>query len=138
MSIDLKALGLRSIINHRRRTTSTSHKDAFDDHLLREKEEVSSTMPTGGINPFLALQELDTSYDEDRQKMTEVGTSLLTNLNNIRFGLINGEIDIRLLSSLQETLDNQNIELRFPELQQVINEIRIRAAVELAKLEKAP
>jgi hypothetical protein len=138
MSIDLKALGLRSIINHRKRANSASPRDSFDDHLVQEKENASSAIPISGINPFLALQELDTSYDEDRQKMTEVGTNLLSHLNRIRFGLINGEIDVKLLSNLQEIINNQKIELRFPALQQVIDEIQVRAAVELAKLENKP
>ncbi|MES2215058.1 MAG: flagellar assembly protein FliX [Pseudomonadota bacterium] len=136
MSIDLKALDFRVVGSSRRKTASKSSSGGLFCDLLDEKEEVASASSSCNLNPFLALQEFSSSYDQDIQKMKEIGASLLSHLNDVRFDLINGDVDKDHLINLQNALDKNSVELQFPELQEVINSIRIRAGVELAKLEK--
>ena len=67
--------------------------------------------------------------------MKHVGGAIIDELNNIRIGIISGEISKEDMQHLNDALNNAKIELQFPDLQNIINDIRLRAEVELAKLE---
>ncbi len=89
--------------------------------------------PRVQVSSLWTLQEVD-GYAADKKKMREVGGQLLDELNQLRFGLIAGELEKEHIRRLSKALDDADIELQFPELQDVIDDIRLRAAVELAKL----
>jgi len=86
------------------------------------------------INPFLCLNEID-EYKNDQKKLKEIGDKILGALNHIRFGLINGELEKDHILNLKNTLENNRVKFKFPELQEVINDIILRCEVELAKIE---
>jgi hypothetical protein len=81
------------------------------------------------------LHEVD-NFAEDKKKMKVLGDKLLQYLNSVRLGFLTGEITLDNIKNLQDAVSNSQIELQFPELQDTLNDIRIRASIELAKLEK--
>ena len=97
-----------------------------------ESKEITSTRVN--VSSLWMLQEVD-SYSADTQKMKQVGGDLLEQLNNIRMVLITGEFTRNNITQLRETLKNSKIKLQFPDLQELLDEIELRAEVELAKLE---
>lgn len=110
---------------------------SFDDFLVGNnsgQEDVVHFTSINKMNPFNAIQNLD-AYHTDQQKMSEIGNNLLNHLNNIRFGLINGELPAEVIHNLKQALSQIDIKLSFPELQKVIDDISLRAEVELAKIE---
>lgn len=105
--------------------------------LDREIDEpISKEVPTIRVNisALWTLQEVD-SYGADLEKMKQIGGELLQDLNNIRMGLINSELSKTNITALKESLKKSKIKFQFPELQEVLDDIELRAEVELAKLE---
>jgi hypothetical protein len=97
-----------------------------------ESKEVCTTRVN--ISALWTLQEVD-SYSADLDKMKQLGNALLKDLNNIRMDLINGELSKTNIAALKESLKNSKIKFQFPELQNALDDIELRAEVELAKLE---
>ena len=88
---------------------------------------------TLNTNPFLSLQEVS-DYENAQINLKEYGDRLLGCLNDIRLGMLSGRINEQHLTYLKQTIDESNIQLNFPELQQLMENILLRAAVELEKL----
>ena len=101
-----------------------------------ETEEVSyvSAMPKAQVSTAWMLQEVD-GYAQDQKKMRQTGDRLLSYLNGMRIGILSGEITHEYLKQLRDALEDSKIELQFPELQSVVDDIKLRAEVELAKWE---
>ena len=101
-----------------------------------ETKEVSyvSAMPKAQVSTAWMLQEVD-GYAQDQKKMRQTGDRLLSYLNGMRIGILSGEITHEYLKQLRDALEDSKIELQFPELQSVVDDIKLRAEVELAKWE---
>ncbi len=86
------------------------------------------------LDSLLALQEVDERAEQERQA-TEQGHDLLDQLEELRLGLLTGTISRSRIEYLTSSLQLKKATVRDPELAQILAEIELRAAVELAKLE---
>lgn len=137
LTVQINSLSNKTTEKVKKRKNNQSSSDSFGDFLVEnESAEQPSVHFTGlsKINPFTAIHNLD-EYNNDQQKMSEIGGDLLNHLNNIRFGLINGELPEEAIHNLKNALAQIDIKLRFPELQKVIDDISLRAEVEIAKID---
>lgn len=78
------------------------------------------------------------AYDDwavDVDNMKENGERLLDELKNLRLCLINQELEKENIESLSQALKDTKIDLKYPELKQTLEDVRLRAEVELAKLQ---
>ncbi|MEX0583813.1 MAG: flagellar assembly protein FliX [Sneathiella sp.] len=93
---------------------------------------VASSSPISSIEALVALQGFD---DEPRNNKRAIakGEDLLARLETLRDGMLSGTLSVDKLKQLQETLSGYKTDGADPELKQIINEIEVRAAVELAK-----
>lgn len=105
-----------------------------NDHASEEAAHVSA-MPKAQVSTAWMLQEVD-GYAQDQKKMKQTGDRLLKYLSDVRIGILSGEVTIEHMKQLKGALDDSKIELLFPELQGVVDDIKLRAEVELAKLER--
>ena len=87
----------------------------------------------GAIDGILALQEVDEDGRGPRQEVDR-GEDMLDRLEEIRRGLLFGTVDRNTLSQLLEQVKKSTGEAVDPRLKQILGEIEVRAAVELAKL----
>lgn len=71
-----------------------------------------------------------------RSKGVVLAESMLDSLDDIRHGLLLGRIPRRQLDQLAKTLADRRERSADPRLREIINDIEIRAAVELAKLDR--
>jgi hypothetical protein len=94
---------------------------------------VSSSSPIGSIEALVALQGVDDRLPKGNKGAIAKGHDLLEKLEAIRDGLLTGSLSVDKLKQLQETLSGYNVSDADPALQQVIKDIEVRAAVELAK-----
>ncbi len=118
-----------------RKKPKTSGGESFSlDGDIEQIEHKELSITRVNINALWTLQEVD-SYQADAEKMKQVGNDLLRGLNNIRMDLISGELSKTNIIALKESLKNSKIKLQFPELQEVLDDIELRAEVELAKLD---
>jgi hypothetical protein len=95
---------------------------------------MSGTVPITSVNSLLALQEMPTST-EGRSKGIRQVEGLLEHLEAIRHGMLLGQISKKRLNDIVKALETQRENNLDSGLIELINDIELRAKVELAKLE---
>ncbi|MGF1591683.1 MAG: flagellar assembly protein FliX [Kiloniellaceae bacterium] len=88
--------------------------------------------PVHSLSALLAVQEVDDSV-EGRARARRRGADLLDQLEELRLAIALGEVPLAQLENLAKLLAQRQAAADDPKLAQIINEIEIRAAVELAK-----
>ena len=94
---------------------------------------VSGGGPIGALGAMLALQEVPDATDP-RGRARRRGEQMLDLLDRLRLGLLTGAIPQSQLAHLAELVRNQRAQVDDPRLAEILDEIELRAAVELAKL----
>ncbi len=89
----------------------------------------------GQVDSLLALQEVSDSLTVDGRARKR-GEDLLDELEKLRLGLLAGTMPREQLVRLNRLLAEQREQVADPRLAAIVAEIELRAAVELAKLER--
>ena len=109
----------------------------FADNLRTEEEApasaVTSTPVLSGIEALMALQEVPDATAKRKRALAR-GDRLLDRLDDLRRGLLLGQISTEKLSDLARLAGESSAEVDDPQLRDVLQEIELRAKVELAKL----
>lgn len=119
----------------RRRTgAGKSSGSGFADQLSTTASPSGASAPaqTGPMDGLLLLQEVDDESGQRRQAK-ERGEALLDRLDEIRSALLRGTMDGGSLDQLLNQVREQKVALSDPRLREVLDEIELRVAVELAK-----
>lgn len=113
-------------------------QSAFSSHLEAASTSATSQVAaTSSLSALLSVQEVG---DEGRKKVMVYGQFLLDDLEEVRLKILSGELSKEQLERLKKSLQqrkNQNLETTDPHLHAIIEEIEMRAAIELAKMEMA-
>lgn len=118
--------------------TSRANSSAFSEHL-HESDEVSGAAGTGAIGSItgvLDIQEVDDALDRAAKGKLRA-EDLLNKLDDLRLDLLTGQISKEKLQILAQTINNKRSEIDDPRLGQILDEIDLRAQVELAKFTRA-
>ena len=122
-----------------RRVGRTGNGKATDfAHHLSAGEEapasapVTGTASVGAVDSLLALQEVGDAAT-GRSKGLQRASNLLDHLDEIRYGLLMGGLSKDSLQDLARSVRQQRATVDDPRLAEVLDEIELRAAVELAK-----
>lgn len=94
----------------------------------------SSTSSVAGLSALMALQGVETAT-ERRRRAIRRGGGLLDRLDELKLALLSGETGEGALSRLGQTLREARTDEEDPGLTDLLNQIDLRAAVELAKAE---
>ncbi|HSZ75444.1 MAG TPA: flagellar assembly protein FliX [Rhizomicrobium sp.] len=97
---------------------------------------VTGPGPLAAVDNILMLQSLDDSTS-GRSRAIAHGASLLEMLDDVRDGLLAGGIPRITLNRIANAVSRRHDGFADPKLQGVLDEIELRARVELAKLEQA-
>ena len=92
--------------------------------------------PLAAVDTILALQGIEDSTSE-RQRGVQHADELLKLLDEIRDGLLAGGISRLTLTRLALATSKRRETFADPKLQTILDEIELRARVELAKLEQS-
>lgn len=103
---------------------------------MQRAAKASAASPTAGIEALLALQAIEDPVLK-RRKTVRRGRALLDTLEAIKADLLLGRVGESRLNQLM-ALIGQAREQCDPELDALIDDIELRARVELAKLGKYP
>jgi hypothetical protein len=110
----------------------------FASHLggADEAEQVATVTASGitAINSLFMLQEVEDEV-APRKKAIKRGTNMLEYLDEIRLGLLSGSLSPDVVRRLDGLVKQWRENFNDPELEFLIDEIELRAAVELAKIE---
>ena len=89
------------------------------------------------LNAVLALQEApDATRGRARKRARERGDMMLDHLEEIRMGLLLGTVPMAKLEQLAQLVRAKREQIDDPKLLEILDEIELRAAVELAKLSR--
>lgn len=113
-------------------TSSTS----FSDYLggVGDADAPAASAPVGGVNLFVALQAAEHATEhENRRRAINHGNDLLDDLEDLRIGLLLGSYTKNQLHQLAARVRQQRLNVNDPILMNVLDDIALRAAVELAK-----
>lgn len=97
---------------------------------------VAAPGPITALDSILALQSVDDSTSGPSKGVAH-GEQLLDLLDTVRDGLLSGSIPRMTLNRLATAVSRRQENFADPKLQGVLDEIELRAKVELAKLEQA-
>ncbi|MFH1157926.1 MAG: flagellar assembly protein FliX [Pseudomonadota bacterium] len=110
--------------------------------MIHEAEETGAQAPVahaasvGALDALLALQGADGgTSEESSRKARRRATDLLEHLEKVRIGLLTGELPKNVLSQLAHTISTHREKVMDPRLAEILDEVDLRAQVELAKLE---
>jgi len=93
----------------------------------------SGATSLGGLDALLALQEVPDAVAE-RSKARRQGERILDRLEELRLALLEGRVPSAVLERMVGELDTARGETDDPGLNDILDEIDLRARVELAKL----
>jgi len=86
--------------------------------------------------PFWPFR-MSAALTERKRKAVRRAARMLDALDEMKLQLLSGEPTLDSLGRLQQAIRDQREETEDPKLEEILNEIETRAAVELAKLEYA-
>ena len=97
---------------------------------------LTGSAPLAAVSTILALQGVDDTAEQKRRG-AEAGEQMLDLLDEVRDGLLAGGIPRATLHRLAGAVAQRRETFADPQLQSILDEIELRARVELAKLEQS-
>jgi hypothetical protein len=97
---------------------------------------VSRTAGVMGVDALLALQDVGGPLERKRRAVRRAGR-ILDVLDELKLALLDGELSLGQLERLRRAIRDERGLTDDPKLEEVLDEIELRAAVEMAKLEQA-
>lgn len=121
----------------RRRDAASRSSGAFANELAGDiaTREAAAPAEPPSIGTLLSIQEVGDPLTERRQAVRR-GEDLLERLDELRHGLLIGAYPKEKLDQLLVLVRRQRNRVVDPRLQEVLCDIELRAAVELAKMGK--
>jgi len=88
------------------------------------------------VDVLLALQDVGGPLERKRKAVSRAGR-ILDVLDEVKLALLDGKLDLGRLEQLRRAVRDERAHTDDPRLEAVLDEIELRAAVEIAKLERA-
>lgn len=123
----------------RTRAKKCSGEGVFDSMIdttgeIKAQPSVVCAASVGALDSLLALQREEGSASKE-SKARKRASDLLEHLEKVRLGLLAGALSKDVLSQLAYTVSTHREKVMDPKLVEILDEIDLRAQVELAKLE---
>jgi len=123
----------------RRAATAPSGDARFAEALSGESapSAASASQTVASVDNLFVLQEIGDELS-GRRRAAQRGATLLDRLEDIRLALLTGSMPRDRLEALRQLAREQVERASDPQLAALLDEIELRVAVELAKLDKLP
>jgi class II flagellar assembly regulator FliX len=116
-----------------RRSGSSSFSLPDDMTSTTETRATVAPKATANIDALLALQGIEEDPAERRRRSVARGKGALDVLDQLKLGLLSGNLDHSMVSRLRDAAANLKTSSGDPGLDAVLSEIELRVEVELAK-----
>src|SRR5215475_1540679 len=116
-----------------KRTSSTGFALPDEATLAPEMRAPVAPKAAAGIDALLALQGIEEDPAERRRRSVARGRGALDVLDDLKIGLLSGNLDFSTVSRLRDAAANLKSSSGDPGLDAVLSEIELRVEVELAK-----
>jgi hypothetical protein len=121
-------------LSSKKKLTKSGDKTKFGVFGIEESEDDAlNIVSIPNLNPYLSLQEYNYDTDEEREDLNEASKEILNSLNKIRIKLLSDDLKSEDLESLKRIISSQNGVFKTPEIQELYNQVRLKAETELAK-----
>ena len=110
-------------------------KSEEDNNLEEGINDVISVGSLSSLDSLLAIQEVNDQTHSNKKAIFK-GKKILNLLDDIKLGLLNGKVSNSKLDKLLNSVKIENNKDTEPRLAAILDEIELRASVELAKLGK--
>ena len=105
----------------------------FSEEVSNEEGALEAVDALPNLNPFLALQEYTDPQQEEKDDLNKASKEILNSLSRIRIKLLSEDLTLDDLKQLKHIIDAQKMTFKTQEIQELYNQIRIKAEIELAK-----
>jgi hypothetical protein len=116
-----------------RRTSTSSFSLPEDVVSTSETRATIAPKATANIDALIALQGIEEDPAERRKRSVQRGRGALDVLDDLKLGLLSGNLDTVTVSRLRDAAANLKASSGDPGLDAVLSEIELRVEVELAK-----
>ncbi len=116
-----------------RRSSSSSFTLPDDATTPQETRAATAPKASANIDALLALQGIEEDPAERRKRSVQRGRGALDVLDDLKLGLLSGNLTASTLSRLRDAAANLKSSSGDPGLDAVLSEIELRVEVELAK-----
>lgn len=99
-----------------------------------ESDSIRPLSATSMFGSIISAQEVDEREARRRQSLKQ-GRVTLEHLEKLRDGLLMGMVPIATIHALEQWVIQEKTQTNDPVLRSILNDIEVRAAVEIAKLE---
>lgn len=104
----------------------------------QESAPAAATQAITKVDALLAVQGAeDPTERAARRRMRERGDNILRKLDNIRLGILTGNLSVGEVISIADTVASHREQINDPEMTALLDEIDLRAQIELAKMKKS-
>ena len=138
-------IGVKDTALAKRKEKSSKSKSSFADNLRGTQSSAAGSVVKesgviSGAESILAAQNIGDSVDDGprRKRLTEFADNILDRLDELRTGILLGEFPKDQLAELAQKLRQKRLQSADPELNEIIQEIELRAEVEVAKYSRRP
>ena len=127
---------IRSSATRAGKAARATASSAFSSNLVSDVAPANAVAPATSINPvdgILAIQEVSDTTD-GRSRGIKHGHNLLDRLDELRHDLLTGMFHHDRLLALRREIKDERVAVEDPRLMAILDDIDLRASVELAKL----
>jgi Class II flagellar assembly regulator len=117
--------------------TSSSGFTLPDPASAQDARPAAAPKATANIDALMALQGVEEDPAERRKRSVRRGKGALDVLDDLKLGLLSGNLDASTVSRLRDAAANLKSSSGDPGLDAVLSEIELRVEVELAKAGKS-
>ena len=107
----------------------------LDETVQDKSARVSGSGPVAAVDALFSVQEVGDAT-KGRSRGTVRAQVMIDGLDDIRQGLLIGSIPLSKLTALVKVVREERDQAEDPKLSAILDEIELRAAVELAKLDQ--
>ena len=139
----ISGVGSKGATTGARKTEKSDRKGEFKAALIESMdamEEMHAVEAPAGmtaLDSLLMIQQVDGSVErEARRRLVRRGEELLDGLEDLRHGLLMGEIPKARMMALAQSVRSRRENCGDPRLGALLDEIELRVEVELAKLSR--
>ena len=120
-----------------KKTRKSSGNVSFDSLLEAQDEEIETSdvvrsRDIANINPLFFLQDISLQ-GQGKKRSIKNARDILSSLEQLKLDILNGNVNIDRLTSIEEILRKNREDVYDEGLSRLLNEIEVRAAVEIAK-----
>jgi len=113
----------------------------FGDMVAGAAKETAGTAASQSIakvDALLAVQATESSTERTaKRRMRERGEKVLRQLDHLRLGILTGNLTIGQVIDIADVVASHREQITDPEMSAVLDEIDLRAQIEMAKMKKA-